>query len=262
MKRYSITKDHTYMIYDFMQDRKHYCIVDVFVSSMGRDKFTPKVMSGGNKLSIGMVSPKFFFQYDRLKLANILNVGFNENSHKATAFEEALRDMRKELKVKKGGEISGEDIIIPLPFRCDQHIVRWGLLSFENKDKEVVDKHNPDVQMNDILSLQLLSEERIESDEEEKGEVLVFKSPVRRGRSKVDSAPPVGNIRTRSSVSTKKRMRTTTKRSATNTKGSPQSGRESFETAAMVINTEVDADGDGDGDDGDLSEDDLSVFPV
>ena len=115
--------------------------------------------------------------------------------------------------------------------------MRWGILSFENKDKEVVDKHNPDVQMNDILSLQLLSEERMESDEEKEGEVLVFRSPVRRGRSKVDSAPPVGNIRTRSSASTKKRMRTTPKRSATNTKSSPQSGREIFETAAMVIDT-------------------------
>ena len=31
----------------------------------------------------------------------------------------------------------------------------------------------------------------------------------------------------------------------------------------MVVDTEVDADdGDGDGDDGDLSEDDLSAFPV
>ena len=157
---------------------------------MRRDKFTPNVMPWGNRLSIGMVSPKFFFQYDRLKMANMLNVGFNENSHKATAFEQALRDMRRELKVKKGGEVSGEDMIIPLPFRCDQHIVRWGLLLFENKDREVMDKHNPDVQMNDILSLTLLSEEKMESDEEEEGEVLVFRSPVRRGRSKVFSSPP------------------------------------------------------------------------
>ena len=57
VKRCSITKDHTYMIYYFMQDRKHYCIVDIFVSSMRRNKFTPKVMPGDNKLSIGMVNP-------------------------------------------------------------------------------------------------------------------------------------------------------------------------------------------------------------
>ena len=79
VKRYSITKDHTYMIYDFIQDRKHYCIVDIFVPSMGRDKITPKVMPKGSKLSIGMVSPKLFFQYDRLKMANMRNASFNEN---------------------------------------------------------------------------------------------------------------------------------------------------------------------------------------
>ena len=92
-----------------------------------------------------MVSLKLLFQYDRLKMTNMLNVSFNENSHKATAFEKTLRDMRRELKVKKGGDVSGGDMIIPLPFRCDQHIVRWGLLSFENKDREVMDKRKLDV---------------------------------------------------------------------------------------------------------------------
>ena len=57
-KIYSITKDHTYMIYDFIQDKKNYCIVNIFIPSMGRDKFTPKVIPGGNMLSIGMVSQK------------------------------------------------------------------------------------------------------------------------------------------------------------------------------------------------------------
>lgn len=54
------------MFYDFIQDKKHYCVVDKLVPSMGRNKFTPKVMSGGKKLSIGKVSPEFFFKYDRL----------------------------------------------------------------------------------------------------------------------------------------------------------------------------------------------------
>ena len=49
-------------------------------------------------------------------MANMLNVGFNENLYKATAFEKALRDMRRELKVEKDGEISGVNMIIPLPF--------------------------------------------------------------------------------------------------------------------------------------------------
>ena len=247
------------MIYDFIQDKKHYCIVDIFVSCMGRDKFTPKVMPGGKKLSIGMVNPKFFFQYDRHKMANMRNKSFNKNSHKATAFEKALSDMRRNLQVKKGGNILRSDMIIPLPFRRDQHIVRWGLLSFENKDREVMDKYKPDVQMNDILSFTLLSEEMMEFDEEGKGYIIVFRSLVRRGRAKVDSAPPIPMMRTRSN-STKKRMRTAIPKSTTSTAAtsSPQSGRKGFETAAMVVDTNVDADGDDD--DGDLSDDGLSVF--
>ena len=56
-------------------------------------------------------------------------------------------------------------------------------------------------------------------------------------------------------------MRTAPKITTTNAKSSPQSGRESFETAAMVVDTDTDADADEDGDDGDgdLSDDDLSV---
>jgi len=196
-------------------------------------------------------------------MANMLNTGFNENSHKATAFEKALRGMRRELKVKKGGEISGGDMIIPLPFQYDQHILRWGLISFENNDREVMNKHKLDVQINDILSFTLLSEEKIESDEEEDGEVLVLRSPVRRGRAKVDSSSPVANMRTRS-VSARKIMRTAPKMTTTNAKSSPQSGRESFQTADMVIDTEADADADAeaDGDDDDLSGAYLSAFPI
>ena len=97
--------------------------------------------------------------------------------------------------------------------------------------------------MNDILSFTLLSEEKMESDEEEKGYIIVFRSLVRRGRAKVDSAPPIPMMRTRSN-STKKRMRTAIPKSTTATAAtsSPQSGRESFETAAMVVDTDVDAD--------------------
>jgi len=105
-----------------MQDRKHYSIVDIFVPSMGINKFTPKVIPGSNKLLIGLLSPKIF-KYDRLKLANMRNASINENSYKTTSFEKALRDMCRKLKVKKGGDISGGDMIISLPFRCDQHIV-------------------------------------------------------------------------------------------------------------------------------------------
>ena len=151
--------------------------------------------------------------------------------------------MRRELKVKKGDDLSEGGMIIPLPFRCDQHIVRWYLLSFENKYRKVMDKHRPDVQMNDILSFILLSEEKMESDEKEEDDIIVFRSPIRRGRSKVDSFPPFPMM-INFSNSIKKGMRTAIPKNTTATaaKSSPQSGRESFETAAMIVDPDVDAD--------------------
>ena len=53
-----------------MQDGVHYCCVDFLDLTMGRDKFTPKVMHGGTAVTIGMIVPDFFFIYDRLEQAN------------------------------------------------------------------------------------------------------------------------------------------------------------------------------------------------
>ena len=169
-KKFNISKDQTFMVYDYIQDKKKYRQVDILVPSMGRDKFGPKVNPGGKKLNISMVCPSFFFRYDRLEMANMQTKSFNQNTHKATAFEEALRKMRKELNVRKGGDISGPDLVISLPFSCEETIVKWGLLSFENLDPEVVAKHRPDVQMFDVLSLTLMSDEKVESEEEHEGE--------------------------------------------------------------------------------------------
>ena len=94
----------------------------------------------------------------------------------------------------------------------------------------------------------------MKSNEEEEGNIIVFRSPIRRGRAKVNSVYLVLLMRTRS-TSTKKRMRTTTPKSATATaaKSSPQSGRAIFETADMVVETDADEN------EGTLSDDDLSV---
>ena len=45
----------------------------------------------------------------------------------------------------------------------------------ENKDSEVANKNRMNVQMNDILSLILLSQDNTKSDEEEKGDLIIFK---------------------------------------------------------------------------------------
>ena len=74
--------------------------------------------------------------------------------------------MRNELKLRKGDDISGPDLIISLSFSCEEIIARWGILSFENLNPEVVKKNEDDIHMHNILSLTLLSNEKVECDKE------------------------------------------------------------------------------------------------
>ena len=60
-------------------------------------------------------------------------------------------------------------------------IVHWGILSFKNKDPEVVNKNRMDVQMDDILLLTFLSQEKMQSDEEEEGNFVIIKSSKKEG---------------------------------------------------------------------------------
>ena len=70
-----------------------------------------------------MIVPDFFFKYDRLEQTNRGRKAFNNNSHKATAYEKALLDMRRGLRVKKGGNICNPKLVIQLPFECEESII-------------------------------------------------------------------------------------------------------------------------------------------
>ena len=87
--------------------------------------------------------------------------------------------MRKHLNVRKSGDISGLDLVISLPFSSEETIVKWGFLSFENLDSEVVSKSRPNVQMFDVLLLTLMRDEKVESEEEHEGELRMLKTPRR-----------------------------------------------------------------------------------
>ena len=78
----------------------------------------------------------------------------------------------------------------------------------------------------------------------------MFKSPRRRVRTKVDIGAPAERTR---SNSIKKRTRTSTTRRSI-VKSSPQSGQENFETAAIVVEADVDRKYIGN-----LTDDDLGV---
>lgn len=110
------TIDPTRLIYDFVENDRHYVCVDVMTLAMGRDKFRLRVSVNGRKVMVEMVKPKFFFDYERLENYHYYNSNFNGNTHKTNAFKAALKETRKELKVSKGQEITGPVLAITLPF--------------------------------------------------------------------------------------------------------------------------------------------------
>ena len=83
-----------------------------------------------------------FFQYDRLNLANERDSEFNDNTHKANGFKRTLRRIRIELCIKKRNEVFGDDVITPLPFKCEEKMVKWGVQGYPNDDKEIRRKNH------------------------------------------------------------------------------------------------------------------------
>ena len=163
---FSVDEKNTWLVYEFEHNDRQYCCADVLVLTMGRDKFRPRVSKTGNNVIIELVKPKFFFGYQRLELVNQNNSSFDGNTHKATAFKKALRTMRKELGTKKRDEVVGDDLVIPLPFKCEEDIVEWKTQVFTNKDEEIVKKIRS-VQLYSVLSMTFVSVEKLEDNEKE-----------------------------------------------------------------------------------------------
>ena len=80
---------------------------------------------------VEIVKPKLFFEYDRLENINLNNSNFNGNTYMATACKATLREMRRNLGARKEDEITGPDLVISLPFRCEVDIVEYGVQGHE-----------------------------------------------------------------------------------------------------------------------------------
>ena len=127
----------TWLLYDFVQNDKHYFYVDLLTLTMGRDKFRPRVRANGRKVMVAMVKPKFCFNYERLENFHCNDSNFNGNTHKANAFKAVLKEMRKTLNVCRGQEITETELTINLPFQCEVEIFEWGVQDHFNYDSEV-----------------------------------------------------------------------------------------------------------------------------
>ena len=215
---YNVSEELTWLIYDYVEENNHYCCVDIMTLAMGRDKFRPRVSTNGRKVMVEIVKPKFFFEYERLENINAHNSSFNVNTHKATAYKAALKEMRKSLGVRKGEEITGPELVIPLPFQCEVDIVEWGVQGHDNEDIEIR-QVTKEEQLYYILSMTFLSTEKAEEEEKQGTVKIVRRTP-------------------------KKRVKATTRKKRKN--------GDSFETANQEVppteNVDIDVDNDNDDD--------------
>ena len=76
-----MSEEPTWLLYDFVQNNKHYCCIALLTLTMGRDKFRPRVSANGQKVMVEMVNPKFFFDYERLYNFHSNASNFNGNTH-------------------------------------------------------------------------------------------------------------------------------------------------------------------------------------
>ena len=116
---YSVSEELTWLIYNYVEKNNHYCCVDILALTMRRDKFRSRLSTNGRKIMVEIVKPKLFFEYDRLENINLNNSNFNGNTYMATVCKATLREMRRSLGARKEDEITGPDLVIPLPFRCE-----------------------------------------------------------------------------------------------------------------------------------------------
>ena len=93
--------------------------------------------------------------------------------------------MRNELDVKKRDEIVGDDIVITLPFKCEEEMVEQGVEGHTNTDKEIR-KRVLGKQVFYILSMTFVSVDKLERDEQ-KASFCIYESPVKQTRSKKTS---------------------------------------------------------------------------
>ena len=161
-----MSEEPTWLLYEFVQNDKYYCCVDLLTLTMGRDKFRPRVSANGRKVMVEI----------RLKNFHSNDSNFNGNTHKTNAFKAVLKETRKTLKVRRGQEITGPELTITLPFQCEVEIVEWGVQGHVNYDLEI-QRVIKEEQLYYILSMTFISTEKA-GEEEKRGTVkIVRKTP-------------------------------------------------------------------------------------
>jgi hypothetical protein len=154
-----------------------------FVVGASKSQYRPKVEGDGAELHLGMVLPHFFLDPNRLLLANDDDDLFTENSSKATAFQEAVAKLDKQLKLTDEKDILFASAMkLKTPFKVEDEIHEWEMQAFDNDDEEYAAETGSQ-QYFFILSVELRSVEKIKRAKKQ-GKFRIIGSPNKAPRNK------------------------------------------------------------------------------
>ena len=57
----NVSENPTWLLYDLVQNDKHYCCFDLLTLTTRRDKFRPRVSANDRKVMVEMVKPQIFY---------------------------------------------------------------------------------------------------------------------------------------------------------------------------------------------------------
>jgi len=136
-KMFSMELSYPYFCYDYIHKGSHYISVDLLLPTIAEIHFRPRVVSGGNALELAMIIPDFFPDSSHLMATNAGVKKFNKNTHKVTAFQDAVQAILEHYNYEH--EIVGPKQFIPLSFQVEEDIVSWECQVFENIDHDFVE---------------------------------------------------------------------------------------------------------------------------
>jgi len=164
-----------YLQYTYIEAGRRHCSIDFLVCGLSKKDFRLNVVNG-SELHVGVVTPRFFVETHRLQMVHRDDRRFNDDTNKATALEELVGKITNDLSDEE--PLIGPAQVVKLPGKYEDDIVKWEIQSFFNDDKKLKKKLGGIQPLFFVLSVDLLSTEKIKSIKK-KGGMRIFGSPVK-----------------------------------------------------------------------------------
>ena len=149
-----------FVCYDYIRGSERMVTVDLLVPLLHKDQFRIKVHSSGWFLEVFTVVPTFFFNPDRLLLAN---PNYTRDTQRVASLQASCNQVTKYFKDSKTGDIlCATPQRIRLPFKVKRAIAGGiNQMLHLNEDERVEEENELDEQFHVVLSVELMAEEQI-----------------------------------------------------------------------------------------------------